>query len=91
MFYRFLNWRTLLFIIATAIVASTIFYSRYLANKISHEERQRVEEWVQALRTMQSSNDPGALALSNVVSINNEDIPLIANHLLEKHCVKTFP
>ena len=78
MFYRFLNWRTLLFIIATAIVASTIFYSRYLANKISHEERQRVEEWVQALRTMQSSNDPGALALSNVVSINNEDIPLIA-------------
>ena len=42
------NWRTGLALIAIAIVSGTIFYSQYLAKKIAIEERQKVEQWVEA-------------------------------------------
>jgi signal transduction histidine kinase len=78
MFSRLLNWRTFFYLLAACIVLGTFFYTRYVARKIEREERQRVEEWVQANRLMQSSADPAALLLGNMVIINNEDLPLIA-------------
>jgi sensor domain CHASE-containing protein len=48
MIQQIFNWRVLLALIAIGIVTSTIFYSRYLANKIANEEKQKVEEWVEA-------------------------------------------
>lgn len=78
MINRLLNWRIFFFVVALAIVGVTVFYTRYLANKILREERQRVEEWVQANRTIQQSNSPDAISLANMVIINNEDMPLIA-------------
>lgn len=78
MFKRFLQWRLLLLLIASSIVAGTIIYTRYLANKIEIEERQRVEEWVQANKVIQQSQEPVSISLANLVSVNNEDIPLIA-------------
>ena len=78
MINRLLNWRIFFFLVALAIVVVTVFYTRYLANKILREERQRVEEWVQANRTMQQSDGQSSIALANMVIINNEDMPLIA-------------
>lgn len=78
MFYRFLQWRLLLLLIATSIIAGTIFYTRYLARKIEKEERQRVEEWVQANKVIQQSQESVSISLANLISVNNEDIPLIA-------------
>lgn len=78
MINRLLNWRIFFFVVALAIVVVTVFYTRYLANKILREERQRVEEWVQANRTMQQSDGQSSIALANMVIINNEDMPLIA-------------
>lgn len=78
MLLRFFNWRTLLTAIALAIVAGTIIYARYLAGKLETEERQRVEEWVMASRVLQSTTESNALTLANAISVNNEDIPLIA-------------
>lgn len=37
MFTQLLNWRTLLAVIAIAIVTGTIFYSQYLAKKIAND------------------------------------------------------
>lgn len=77
MFQRFFQWRFLLLLIATAIIGGTIFYTRYLADKIEQEERQRVEEWVQATKMIQQSFDDD-LTLASMISANNKNIPLIA-------------
>ncbi len=46
--------------------------------KIEKEERQRVEEWIQANNVIQQSGESVAISLANLISVNNEDIPLIA-------------
>ena len=78
MLARFMSWRMLLLVLALAIVAATVWYTVYLSKKISVEERQRVEEWVQASKVLQSSSDPAAISFANTVQVNNEDIPIIA-------------
>lgn len=78
MFYRFFQWRSLLLLIATSIIGGTIYYTRYVASKIEKEERQRVEEWVQANKVIQQSQEPVSISLAILISGNNEDIPLIA-------------
>jgi signal transduction histidine kinase len=69
----------LLLVVAIAIIGGTVLYSRYLAKKIEKEERQRIEEWVQASRltgsTVEQTTD--AMNLSSLIITNNEDIPLI--------------
>ena len=48
MLQQWMNWRSLLAIIAMAIVIATIFYSRLLAGKMAMEERHKVEVWAEA-------------------------------------------
>ena len=78
MIQRFARWRIAFLVIATAIVAGTIYYTRYLARKIEKEERQRVEEWVHANNVLQQSSESASISLANLINVNNEDIPLIA-------------
>ena len=47
-----LNWRTALAAIAIAIATGTIYYSQYLARKIAREERIKVEQWVEASKSL---------------------------------------
>ncbi len=77
MFTQLLNWRTLLAVIAIAIVTGTIFYSQYLAKKIANDERKKVNVWVQSLKTRAATTDPTALALTNIITSENTDIPII--------------
>jgi len=74
---RWLNGRTLLFVIAVAIVSGTIFYSSYLAKKIAADEKQRVELWVEAQRTIADTNSAINLTLAVKISSENKDIPII--------------
>jgi signal transduction histidine kinase len=70
------NWRTLLAAAGIVIVTGTIFYSRYLANKIALDERHRVDLWVAASKAMLSN--PGMdLALPNLVRNGQQSIPII--------------
>lgn len=78
MLNRLLHWRSLFVLLALAIIGSTVWYTRYVAGKIIAEERQRVEEWVEANRLMQQSDNPTAISLANLVIVDNEDMPLIA-------------
>ena len=78
MIKRLLQWRILVLLIAVAIIAGTLVYTRYLAGKIENEERQRVEEWIQANNVIQQSAESVSISLANLISVNNEDIPLIA-------------
>ena len=71
------NWRTGITLIAVAIVTGTIFYSNFLAKKIAAEERKKVNVWVQALKTRADTKESTALDLTNIITSQNTDIPII--------------
>jgi len=77
MFTQLFNWRTALGIFAIAIVSGTIFYSNYLAKKIAHDEREKVDVWVQSLKTRAVTTDQSSLDLTNIITSHNTDIPII--------------
>ena len=71
------NWRTALSLIAIAIASGTIFYSNYLARKLAADERKKVNVWVQSLKTRAVVTEQSALDLTNVITNENTDIPII--------------
>jgi signal transduction histidine kinase len=77
MFRQLINWRTLLALIAILIVSGTISYSSYLAQKIGKEERQKVEEWVEASTSLLNPNNTGDTRLHLKIIQDNNDIPII--------------
>ena len=77
MFTQLFNWRTALAFIAIAIVTGTVFYSSYLSKKIAHDEREKVDVWVQSLKTRAVANEQAALDLTNTIASHNTDIPII--------------
>lgn len=76
MFRQMLTWRTLLAFTAILIVSGTILYSSYLAEKIEHEERQKVEEWVEASNALLNPDNTD-VALPFKIIQDNDDIPII--------------
>jgi signal transduction histidine kinase len=68
------NWRTMLAAVAIAIVTGTVFYSNYLGRKIAREERQKVEEWVEASNALLYSTDT---KLPLKIIQDNDDVPVI--------------
>jgi hypothetical protein len=78
MFQLLFNWRSLIALVAILIVSGTIVYSRYLAGKIAMEERQKVEEWVEAGKFIFNSPADADTRLPFLIIQNNEnDIPII--------------
>ncbi len=77
MFTQLFNWRTALGITAIAIVSGTIFYSNYLSKKIARGEKEKVEIWVQSLKTRAVVTEKAALDLTNSIANHNTDIPII--------------
>jgi hypothetical protein len=77
MFTQLFNWRTGLALVAIAIVTGTIFYSNYLAKKIERDEREKVDVWVQSLKTRATANEQSAIDLTNIITSHNTDIPII--------------
>src|SRR5436305_10541919 len=77
MIQQWLNGRTLLFIIAVSIVTGTIFYSRYLSQKIADDEKRKVEVWVEAQRTIMEVPDQVNFNLAAKISSENKEIPII--------------
>jgi signal transduction histidine kinase len=71
-----MNWRSLIAVIAIAIVSGTVFYSQYLAKKIASEEKQKVEQWVAASKAIM--NNPGMdLTLPSLIRNEQQSIPII--------------
>ncbi len=78
MFTQFFNGRTGLALIAIAIVIGTIFYSNYLAKKIASEERQKIEQWVEAVKDISDPSVSPTNLSGKILVENNKDIPMIA-------------
>ncbi len=78
MFNSLLNLRSVLAVIAIAIVTGTVFYSNYLSKKIAADERKKVNVWVQSLKTRaDTAIQQSALDLTNIITSENTDIPII--------------
>lgn len=76
MFRQFVNWRSLLALIAILIVSGTIWYSSYLADKIEKDERKKVELWVEAVKSISNPANTETL-LASMISIQQREIPII--------------
>jgi signal transduction histidine kinase len=77
MIQQFLNWRTLLAVIAIGIVSGTIFYSTYLTKKLAIEERQKVEAWIEAGKFLITSPLDADTKLASMIITENSSIPII--------------
>lgn len=77
MIRQLFNWRTGLALVAVAIVSGTILYSNLLAKKIAIEERKKVNVWVQSLKTRAATTEPATIDLTNTITSENNDIPII--------------
>ena len=78
MLSQLFNWRSGLAFIAIAIVSVSIFYSNFLAKKIALEEKQKIEQWVQAVNENNNLNNTSTILSSKILTENNKDIPMIA-------------
>jgi two-component sensor histidine kinase len=87
MFQQILNWRTLLALVAISIVTGTIFYSRYLARKIAKEEREKVEQWVEASKSILNPSITDTRLPFKIIT-DNDDIPIIETN--EKDSITSF-
>ena len=77
MFAQLLNWRTTLAIVAIAIVTGTIFYSDFLSKKIAADEKQKIEQWLQAVNDINDSTITSITLASKILTENSRDIPMI--------------
>ncbi|MEO5500792.1 MAG: HAMP domain-containing sensor histidine kinase [Ginsengibacter sp.] len=80
MFRNYFNLRSLLTVIAMAIVTGTIFYSDFLAKKIEIEERQKLSQWIEANKFIASSSPTSNITLAVKIQQENDDIPIIATN-----------
>ncbi len=72
-----INWRTVLALVAIAIVTGTVFYSNHLSKKIAVEEKIKVEQWVEATKDIANPNSIMSNLASRVLIENSKDIPMI--------------
>jgi signal transduction histidine kinase len=78
MFLQILNWRSLMAIVAIIIVSATIFFSNYLSKKIAREEKQKIEQWVEAVKEVNNSLTNQTFLSAKILTENSRDIPMIA-------------
>lgn len=88
MFRQLFNWKTILSLIAVLIASGTVFYSQYLARKIAKEEKQKVEQWVEAGKFLISSPADADTRLASMILTENKAIPIIETD--EKDSILTY-
>jgi signal transduction histidine kinase len=77
MFRQLFNLRSGLALIAVAIVTGTIFYSNYLSKKIEVEEREKINQWVEANKFIANASQNTDITLASEIQQRNKDIPII--------------
>lgn len=88
MFQQWLNWRSLLAIIAVVIVIATIFYSRILAGKIALEERHKVEAWAEAQQFIAKATPEQDILFATIIMAGQTEIPVIETN--EKDSITNY-
>jgi len=72
------KWKLLLFIVAVIIGLISIYYTTTLVNKLSHEERKKVELWAEGMKQLADVTDLNQnVGFIFEVIENNETVPVI--------------
>jgi len=72
------KWKFLLFIVAVIIGLISIYYTTTLVNKLSHEERKKVELWAEGMKQLADVTDLNQnVGFIFKVIENNETVPVI--------------
>lgn len=83
--------KNMLYITALVIVVFAVLYAEYLAAHIARDEKERVETWVEAQRTIMKTEDNASLTLAAKISSENTDIPIIEtdenDHINPANCL----
>ena len=77
MLRQLFNLRSGLALIAVAIVTGTIFYSNFLSKKIEVEEREKINQWVEANKFIANAPQNVDITLASEIQQKNTDIPII--------------
>ncbi len=88
MLRQIINWRTGLALVAILIVSGSIFYSQYLARKIAKDEKQKVEQWLEAGKFVINSPPDADTRLGSMILTENKYIPIIVTD--EKDSIMEF-
>lgn len=88
MLQQWMNWRSLLAIIAMAIVITTIFYSQLLAGKIAMEERHKVEAWAEAQQFIAKATPDQDILFATIIMAGQTEIPIIETN--EKDSITNY-
>ena len=71
------RWKLVLFFSAIFIGALSLWYTNFLMNKLSIEERKRIELWAEATQKLINSNHDDDISFLFEVQRSNETIPVI--------------
>ncbi len=76
------RWKILLFLTAVIIGVASLMYTNWLTDKLSVEERKKVELWAEATKRLASENMFSELDISLIEMISNQNtsIPLIVTN-----------
>ena len=74
---QYINWKTYLVLIALLIVSGSIYFTNQLAHKLADEERKKVEQVVEAIKTSTKSANGQEVDLATSIVSQNTTIPLI--------------
>lgn len=77
MFNRIRNIKIILVAVAILIAIATLFTSNYLIRDLQQEERQRMEVWAEAMRSLNAADENTDLNLVLQVINGNNTIPVI--------------
>ncbi len=90
------RWKILLFLTAILIGLASLMYTNWLTDKLSQEERKKVELWAEAIKRLGSGNldSETDISLIEMISNQNTSIPLIVtsdDDSILIHANITFP
>jgi signal transduction histidine kinase len=76
------RWKIFLFIFAVMIGMASLLYTHWLTDKLSKEERKKVELWAEATKRLASENFNADqdISLIEMISNQNNSIPLIVTN-----------
>jgi two-component sensor histidine kinase len=76
---QYFNWKTYLAVIALFIVGASLYYTNELAGKLAAEEKNKVEELANAIKTLSDPNNTNSqeTAFASNIIAKNTSIPLI--------------
>ncbi len=74
---QYINWKTYLILIALGIVTASLYYTNQLARKLADEERKKVEQLGNGLKTLATATNDAELTFAQTFVSQNTTIPLI--------------